>query len=149
MATFPPIHPSYDLPIRPIANDIYDFQDMDLPHWTQFLREDFNDDDWLTFIHDFGGPNSAYIPQTDLCATLELSPFQTPPTPEPEPNLTQKPDVTADMQTKQQFNNVTDMLSLQEDGKMDCEESKPPCLVEVKQEQFEGWSHFVFLKKLL
>ncbi|KAJ7336035.1 hypothetical protein OS493_013409 [Desmophyllum pertusum] len=55
MATFPPIHPSYDLPIRPIANDIYDFQDMDLPHWTQFLREDFNDDDWLTFIHDFGG----------------------------------------------------------------------------------------------
>ncbi|KAJ7336036.1 ETS- transcription factor Elf-2 [Desmophyllum pertusum] len=44
------------------------------------------------------------------------------------------------MQNKQQFNNVTDMLSLQEDGKMDCEESKPPCLVEVKQEQFEDIS---------
>lgn len=146
MATFPPVTSSYDLPIWPLPNNFYDDLDEEFPYHFFLSAGDECPMDF-TVIPDIVTQNGNE--HTEL-NEIEVTPLYTPPTPEPEPIPTQAQEVTQDL-SKQETNGVTDSFSLEEDGKIKCEQNDWPCSEVVQlqehqqqqqqqqQEQFKGW----------
>ena len=144
MATFPPIHHPHDLPICPLPTDIYN--DHDNYHLWSLLNP-FEDEFTsypldLSILSDIAdepsGVDQLYPPPTDL-VEMEVNPFQTPPTPEPEPDFIQKPEEIHGMSSQPQNNPSFSISSLTEGIKMEKKESESPCPMEIQREEPKGW----------
>lgn len=143
MATFPPVHHSHEnLSICPLPSD---FLDQDMQHlWSlvnpgplNFEEEFLNGSMDFTMLNDMADENSVadslYNPQTDLGAQGGINTFQTPPTPEPEPDFPQKfsPEIQAVTSQPQQMSSHG--LNILNEGNFKSQEREPTSPMEIQQ----------------
>ena len=146
MATYPPLTPPYDLPVWLLPNSIFP----DEMETTNLLDQyGFYDDtipDFSAILSDIPIENGVerFNEHTDL-GEIEPSPFQTPPTPEPEPSSTLKPEVI-ETKIKQETNNDVVGFGIEGDEKLTHKENKLASVKEMSQQQqqqqrqkFQGW----------
>lgn len=151
MATFPPVHHAHEnLSICPVPSDILD---NDLQHlWSLMnpyplnFEEEFPtgplDLSILSDIPDENGSlvDSLYNPQTDLGAQVGVNTFQTPPTPEPEPDFVQKfsPAIQAIASQPQQM--PSHDLNILNEGNFNSKEREPTPPMEIQHGEPRGLS---------
>lgn len=143
MATFPPVHHAHEnLSICPVPSDILD---NDLQHlWSLMNPYPLNFEEEfptgpldLSILSDIPDENGSlvdplYNPQTDLGAQVGVNTFQTPPTPEPEPDFVQKfsPAIQAIASQPQQM--PSHDLNILNEGNFNSKEREPTPPMEIQ-----------------
>ena len=137
MATYPPLTPPCDLPVWLLPNNI--FPDADELETTNLLEQYFFYDDCIppdfSAITDIPMAHGVerFNEHTDLSA-IELNPFQTPPTPEPESSPIPKPEVI-ETRIKQETSNDVVGFGFEEDKKLTYGGNEFPSPEEMPQQQ--------------
>ena len=153
MATYPPLTPPCDLSVWLLPNTIFS----DEMETTNLLDQYFFGDDTLPDFSTLDMPITNGVERfnehTDL-TVIEPSPFTTPPTPEPEPSSTPKPEVI-ETRIKQETSNDVVGNSIVEDKKLTHEQNelirakeRPQQQHQQQQQQFQGWWELFFLSKI-